>query len=289
LTGLLIVLKGLPLAYGKDMQEDKEPVFDAADSLSLALAAMAGMVSDLEVDTAAMEAALTDGFPTATDLADWLVRGLGMPFRRAHHVTGRIVSLAEKRGCHLADLPLDAMQKVEAGITKDIYTVLSNAASVNSRTSFGGTAPARVAEPALAAAAAVDQERVPRDVLHQRAAVAVADQPPRRLDRQLAQPVVLFDQSITKVYLRFSGTMDKRYKYLPALTLDLSDSLLYLGLSPCIALRLQTLKNTPGAMSLLTGKLLVISDYLANAIQVRAQLRLGTYCAQTITWRFTES
>jgi argininosuccinate lyase len=150
-TGLLVVLKGLPLAYGKDMQEDKEPVFDAADSLSLAAAAMAGMVSDMEVDTGAMEKALVDGFPTATDLADWLVRVLGMPFRRAHHVTGRIVGLAEERGCHLADLPLDVMQEVEAGISKDIYTVLSNEASVNSRTSFGGTAPARVAEAAKAA------------------------------------------------------------------------------------------------------------------------------------------
>ena len=151
LIGLLIVLKGLPLAYGKDMQEDKEPVFDAADSLSLALAAMAGMVSDMEVDAGAMESALADGFPTATDLADWLVRVLGMPFRRAHHATGRIVSLAEERGCHLADLPLDVMQQVEAGISKDIYTVLSNEASVNSRTSFGGTAPARVIAAAKAA------------------------------------------------------------------------------------------------------------------------------------------
>jgi argininosuccinate lyase len=151
LTGLLIVLKGLPLAYGKDMQEDKEPVFDAADSLSLAVAAMSGMVSDMEVDPDALEAALADGFPTATDLADWLVRVLGMPFRRAHHVTGRIVALAEERGCSLADLPLDAMQQVEAGISKDIYNVLSNKASVNSRTSYGGTAPARVKAAAKAA------------------------------------------------------------------------------------------------------------------------------------------
>jgi argininosuccinate lyase len=151
LTGLLIVLKGLPLAYGKDMQEDKEPVFDAADSLSLAVAAMSGMVSDMEVDPDALEAALADGFPTATDLADWLVRVLAMPFRRAHHVTGRIVALAEERGCSLADLPLDAMQQVEAGISKDIYNVLSNEASVNSRTSFGGTAPARVKAAAKAA------------------------------------------------------------------------------------------------------------------------------------------
>jgi argininosuccinate lyase len=151
LTGLLIVLKGLPLAYGKDMQEDKEPVFDAADSLSLAVAAMTGMVSDMDVNAVALEAALADGFPTATDLADWLVRVLGMPFRRAHHVTGRIVSLAEAQGCPLADLPLDAMQQVEAGITKDIYSVLSNQASVDSRTSFGGTAPAQVKAAAKAA------------------------------------------------------------------------------------------------------------------------------------------
>ena len=151
LTGLLVVLKGLPLAYGKDMQEDKEPVFDAADSLSLSLAAMAGMVADMEIDAAAMEKALDDGFPTATDLADWLVRALGMPFREAHHVTGRIVALAEQRNCGLADLPLDAMRQVEARISKDIYTVLSNKASVDSRTSFGGTAPARVREAVKAA------------------------------------------------------------------------------------------------------------------------------------------
>ena len=151
LTGLLIVLKGLPLAYSKDMQEDKVPVFDAADSLSLALAAMAGMVADMEVDAKAMKLALAEGFPTATDLADWLVRVQGMPFRRAHHVTGRIVALAEERKCQLADLPLDVMQQVEAGISKDIYSVLSSEASVDSRTSFGGTAPARVREAAKVA------------------------------------------------------------------------------------------------------------------------------------------
>jgi argininosuccinate lyase len=151
LNALLTMMKGLSLTYSKDMQEDKEPVFDAADSLSLAVAAMSGMVSDMEVDPDALEAALADGFPTATDLADWLVRVLAMPFRRAHHVTGRIVALAEERGCSLADLPLDAMQQVEAGISKDIYNVLSNEASVNSRTSFGGTAPARVKAAAKAA------------------------------------------------------------------------------------------------------------------------------------------
>lgn len=151
MTGLMIVMKGLPLAYGKDMQEDKEPAFDAAESLSLAIAAMAGMVSDMEADPDAMERALVDGFPTATDLADWLVRVLDMPFRRAHHVTGQIVALAEKQGCGLADLPLADMQRVESGITQDIYSVLSNTAAVQSRKSFGGTAPDRVREAAKAA------------------------------------------------------------------------------------------------------------------------------------------
>jgi len=151
MTGLMIVMKGLPLAYGKDMQEDKEPAFDAAESLSLAIAAMAGMVGDMEADPDAMERALVDGFPTATDLADWLVRVLDMPFRRAHHVTGQIVALAEKQGCGLADLPLADMQQVESGITQDIYSVLSNAAAVQSRKSFGGTAPERVREAAKAA------------------------------------------------------------------------------------------------------------------------------------------
>ncbi len=151
MTGLMIVMKGLPLAYGKDMQEDKEPAFDAAESLSLAIAAMAGMVGDMEADPDAMERALVDGFPTATDLADWLVRVLDMPFRRAHHVTGQIVALAEKQGCGLADLPLADMQQVESGITQDIYSVLSNAAAVQSRMSFGGTAPERVREAAKAA------------------------------------------------------------------------------------------------------------------------------------------
>ena len=151
LTGLMVVIKGLPLAYGKDMQEDKEPVFDAAESLSLALAATAGMVHDLEADRDAMKAALVPGFPTATDLADWLVRVLGLPFRQAHHATGRIVVLAEKKGCQLADLPLEEMKSVEAGITEDIYTVLSPDASVRSRTSFGGTAPDNVRKAVAAA------------------------------------------------------------------------------------------------------------------------------------------
>jgi len=150
-TALSVVMKGLPLAYGKDMQEDKEPVFDAADSLWLAVAATAGMVRDMSANRDAMRAALEPGFPTATDIADWLVRVLGMPFRQAHHATGRIVSLAEGKGCQLADLPLDAMQGVEAGITEDIYSILSPEASAASRTSAGGTAPANVVKAAAAA------------------------------------------------------------------------------------------------------------------------------------------
>ncbi len=143
-TALSVVMKGLPLAYGKDMQEDKEPTFDAADSLSLAIAAMAGMIDDLEARPEAMRAALKDGFPTATDIADWLVRELGLPFRAAHHATGRIVSLAEEKGCQLEELPLEIMQTVEPGITKGIYSVLSVDASARSRTSYGGTAPEAV-------------------------------------------------------------------------------------------------------------------------------------------------
>lgn len=143
-TALSVVMKGLPLAYGKDMQEDKEPTFDATDSLSLAIAAMAGMIDDLEPDADAMRASLKDGFPTATDIADWLVRELDMPFRSAHHATGRIVALAEERGCQLEELSLDAMQSVEPGITDGIYSVLSVDASAKSRTSFGGTAPEMV-------------------------------------------------------------------------------------------------------------------------------------------------
>jgi argininosuccinate lyase len=151
MTGLLVVMKALPLTYGKDMQEDKEPLFDAVGSLSLALAAMAGMVGDMEADPEAMKRALAAGYPTATDLADWLVRSLGMPFRQAHHVTGQVVALAEERGCELEELPLDVMQQVEPGITKDIYSVLSCEASVNSRGSFGGTAPVQVREAVQAA------------------------------------------------------------------------------------------------------------------------------------------
>ncbi|MDA0661206.1 MAG: argininosuccinate lyase [Proteobacteria bacterium] len=151
LMGLLTVIKGLPLAYGKDMQEDKEPVFDAADSLSLMLAATAGMVADMTVMPKAMSGALAHGYPTATDLADWLVRALGMPFRDAHHVTGAIVGLAEKSDCALEQVPLAAMQSVEPRITQEVFSVLSVESSINSRTSEGGTAVANV-RAAIAAA-----------------------------------------------------------------------------------------------------------------------------------------
>jgi argininosuccinate lyase len=145
LVSLLTVMKGLPLAYAKDMQEDKEPVFDAAASLSLVLAATAGMVRDMQPDRARMAAAAGAGFSTATDLADWLVRVLGLPFRTAHHVTGRLVARAEADGVGLEALPLAVMQAEHAGITAGVYGVLSVAASVASRTSYGGTAPGNVA------------------------------------------------------------------------------------------------------------------------------------------------
>jgi argininosuccinate lyase len=148
LVVLLTVMKGLPLAYGKDMQEDKEPVFEAADTLALCLAATEGMVRDLMPELARMEAAAGQGFATATDLADWLVRTLKLPFRQAHHVTGKLVALAEAREVDLAALDLGAMQSIEPGITADVYSVLTVAASVASRTSFGGTAPANVAKEA---------------------------------------------------------------------------------------------------------------------------------------------
>ncbi len=151
LIGLLTVLKGLPLAYAKDMQEDKEPVFDVHDSLALCLSAMTGMIGDMTVDPDAMRAAAEDGFPTATDLADWLVRVAGLPFREAHHVTGRLVKLAEEQGCALNALSLEDMQHVDERITAEVFDVLSVEASLNSRTSFGGTAPSRVAEAAAAA------------------------------------------------------------------------------------------------------------------------------------------
>jgi len=145
LVGLLTVMKGLPLAYAKDMQEDKEPVFDATEALSLSLAASAGMVRDMTPDLVRMRAVAGSGFSTATDLADWLVRVLGLPFRSAHHVTGRLVARAEARGVDVSELTLAEMQAEEAGITEDIFGVLTVEASIASRTSFGGTAPANVA------------------------------------------------------------------------------------------------------------------------------------------------
>jgi argininosuccinate lyase len=144
LNTLMIVMKGLPLAYSKDMQEDKEQVFDALPSLSLSLAAMTGMVADMQPDVSAMRAAAGAGYSTATDLADWLVREAGLPFREAHHVTGRIVAAAAERGVGLHELPLDVMQAAHPAITEAVYGVLSVEASVASRTSEGGTAPENV-------------------------------------------------------------------------------------------------------------------------------------------------
>jgi len=143
-TALSIVMKGLPLAYSKDMQEDKEPVFDAFDALELGLAAMAGMVADMTPNKTRLAEAAGAAFSTATDLADWLVMNLNMPFRDAHHVTGTIVALAEKQGVTLDALALKDMQKIEPRITADIFNVLTPLASATSRTSYGGTAPNNV-------------------------------------------------------------------------------------------------------------------------------------------------
>lgn len=148
-VALATVMKGLALAYAKDLQEDKEAVFAAADALDLCLAAMAGMVEDMRANDGAMRRAAEAGYPTATDLADWVVRTLGKPFREAHHIAGAIVKEAESKGLALDKLPLADMQKVEPGITKDVYAVLSLEASVKSRLSFGGTAPERVREQIL--------------------------------------------------------------------------------------------------------------------------------------------
>jgi argininosuccinate lyase len=142
--GLAMVMKGLPLAYSKDMQEDKEATFDALASLRLALAAMAGMVEDLDPHPEAMHKAAAAGYSTATDLADWLVRAHGVPFREAHHMTGRIVAAAESQGVPLKDLPLADMQAVNPRIGEAVYAILSVESSVKSRTSFGGTAPQNV-------------------------------------------------------------------------------------------------------------------------------------------------
>ncbi|MGH1412357.1 MAG: argininosuccinate lyase [Pelagimonas sp.] len=145
-VALMMVMKGLPLAYSKDMQEDKEQVFDAADNWMLALAAMEGMVKDMTGNRASLEGAASAGFSTATDLADWLVRETGLPFRDAHHVTGALVALAESKGCDLPDLSLEDMQAENSAITDGIFDVLTVHKSVASRMSYGGTAPARVRE-----------------------------------------------------------------------------------------------------------------------------------------------
>jgi argininosuccinate lyase len=148
LTGLLVVLKGLPLAYAKDMQEDKEPAFDAFRSLELAIAAITGMVKDLEPNEKALAKAANSGYATATDLADWLVRTLNMPFRQAHDVTGRIVAAAEGSRLALDKLPLEEMQAIEPRITAEVFGVLGARSSVKSRTSYGGTAPENVRQQA---------------------------------------------------------------------------------------------------------------------------------------------
>jgi argininosuccinate lyase len=153
LNTLLIALKGLPLAYSKDMQEDKEPVFDAEDTLALALAAMTCMVADMNVNADSMRRAADRGYVTATDLADWLVRVVNLPFREAHHVAGSLVKHAEGRGVQLAELTLDEFQSVHAAIDDRVYSVLTVDASVASRMSEGGTAPVRVREAVAAAKA----------------------------------------------------------------------------------------------------------------------------------------
>ncbi len=151
LNGLLLVMKGLPLAYCKDMQEDKEALFDAADTLALSVAASAGMVRDMKPVRAALKAATSQGFITATDLADWLVRVLDMPFREAHHLTGRIVRLAEEKGCELDALDLAELQSLDSRITAEVFEVLAVDKAVESRDSYGGTAPERVRQAAAAA------------------------------------------------------------------------------------------------------------------------------------------
>ena len=143
-VALMMVMKGLPLTYSKDMQEDKEQVFDAADNLMLALAAMSGMVADMTANQDSLKTAAASGFSTATDLADWLVRRLGMPFREAHHVTGSLVALAEGQGCDLPDLTLEQVQSVHPQITSHVFDVLGVENSVASRLSYGGTAPDQV-------------------------------------------------------------------------------------------------------------------------------------------------
>tara|TARA_Y100001935_G_C17281260_1_gene497614 strand:+ start:41 stop:1474 length:1434 start_codon:yes stop_codon:yes gene_type:complete len=151
LHALLIVLKGLPMTYGKDMQEDKQPVFDVADTLGLCISVMAGMLAEAEFNLERMKFDSGRGFTTATDLADWLVRVVKLPFRKAHKITGKLVKLAESKGCDLAELELNQMQSIEGAINQDVYNVLSVENSVASRTSEGGTSPTNVAKAAKAA------------------------------------------------------------------------------------------------------------------------------------------
>jgi len=151
LMALMVTMKGLPLAYSKDMQDDKEPLFEARDLLMLSLRALAGMVETVEFVRERMRDAASAGFSTATDLADWLVREADVPFREAHHITGRAVKLAEERGCDLAELPLEALKEIDPRIDDRVFDVLGVDASVRSRTSYGGTAPARVREQIAAA------------------------------------------------------------------------------------------------------------------------------------------
>lgn len=153
LLQLLTVVKGTPLAYNKDLQEDKQPVFATVETLSLSLQAMTGMIRGIEANAEAMLQAACGGYATATDLADWLVRVAGIPFRRAHHITGAIVRSAQEQGIYLWEVPLAEMQRIEPAIHEGVYDVLHTAYSVASRTSYGGTAPQRVQE-AIAAAKA---------------------------------------------------------------------------------------------------------------------------------------
>jgi len=158
LMALLMMMKGLPLAYSKDMQDDKPPVFEAHDLLELSVAAMTGMVAALTFRTARMRQLAETGFATATDFADWLVREADVPFREAHHITGQAVRLAEDEGCALAELPLGSLQAIDPRVGRGIFEVLTVDASVASRTSHGGTAPVRVREAIAAARAALESD-----------------------------------------------------------------------------------------------------------------------------------
>ncbi|MGQ3179605.1 MAG: argininosuccinate lyase, partial [Blastomonas fulva] len=157
-TALMITMKGLPLAYSKDMQDDKPPVFECEGLLMLSLAAMTGMVAETTFETAAMRKATERGFATATDLADWLVRQAGIPFREAHHITGAVVKLAEQRGVALDTLPIADLQAIDARISEAVYPALSVDASVASRNSYGGTAPDQVRVQVARAQAALNGE-----------------------------------------------------------------------------------------------------------------------------------